>query len=535
MMPLVSKIQNAMFGRSKRLVAIDFDSRHIRIVLAEVSSQKARIRSASSIPVPEEVDVADGEALGNFLGQKLRDMRCRGIGLLMNVPRSQVVLKPLSLPGSTPPEELASMVQYQVGGDLPFPVDQAVMDFTVERRANEESDKAEELNILVAAIRRSVVDYYRQVADVAGSKLLSLGLRPNANMCCVRAGAVASEQDSLAVVQITADETEIDLVSKESLAFSRAAVQDMGALDGLDEPTVRAGVNSLVMEVARSVHSYQAVERGVKIEAVLLAGETGMESRAAEQLASRLRVSCKMLKPEQIFGPLKSGPVSSAFISALGLAVGFARSGGLDFDFVNPKRPPAKRNVERRRAVAVAAGVLVLLISSVVARSVVLGRMSGELAVLRRANNKLDDEIKAAKAEASRVEAMEQWLAGSHNWLDYWAHMSCLLPSAQEVYLTGLRATETGEIRFTVKARSSQAITDFNKKLEEAGYKFEPGQVKTGNDPYDYVYSTTVRLTVPPDTQFDLEKIKPVARPGNDCTPQQFVAAVNPGGSRRSR
>lgn len=544
---LGKRFASLLLARGRRFAAVDFDSRRLRVVLAEQTAGGTRIRNATSVPLGENLKTDDPEGLGRLLAKALKDMAFRGNGVLMSVPRSEAVLKPLSLPPGTLPQEIPSMVHYQVAKELPFPVEDAVIDFTVEPSAAQavrrdapggqaegEDKAAQEVKILVAAIRLHVIDYYRRIAAAANLTLLRLGLRPYANLCCVEASEVRAGRDNLALVHITANETEIDLISHGSLVFSRSAVMDLVGPTGLADKGADKAANALVSEVSRSLQSYLAVERGAHIEAVLLAGETGLESRVAEMLPVRLHVPCEPLRTELLFPDQQPKPVSSAFISALGLAVGHAAGEGLPFDFLNPKRPQAKRNVGKIRAVAAAAGIAVLVMAAIVARAVVIGGLKKDVAGLNRQYAAIEAEVKEAKKAADRAETMEKWTGQGRRWLDHWANISGLLPSAKDVYLAKLSTSEDGTIGFTVQATSSQAITELNRKLEEAGYQLKPGRTKSGTDSFGYVYSTTVQVKADPDTTVDLAKVQPEPRPADDSTPEQFTESQSPANRRNA-
>ncbi|MFW6061439.1 MAG: pilus assembly protein PilM, partial [Planctomycetota bacterium] len=110
----------------RKLVAVDFDSRQLRLVEAERHRSGARIVRLAGFPMPEGIDLTDAQAVGAFLGRTLREMRLSRARVLMNVPRGQSVLKPLTLPPGTHSDEIAGMVQYQVSGELPFRSEEAV-------------------------------------------------------------------------------------------------------------------------------------------------------------------------------------------------------------------------------------------------------------------------------------------------------------------------------------------------------------------------------------------------------------------------
>ena len=534
MRELIAKLAARAMGRMKRFAAVDFDSTTVRIALVEPTSDGTRIAKLLSQPLSEGLDSQDPKAFGRFLGRTLRDMGLTGAGIIMNVPRSQAVLKPLKLPPGTPEEEYASMVHYQVEKELPFPAENAVIDFTVESHyggidpEGEHADQpetetaAQQVEVLVSAVQMDVVDYYRQIAQAANVKLLRLGLRPYANMRCAEACQAASDRENVAIVHITADETEIDLISHHSLAFSRSALRKIAGIADATDVEINAAVNFLVLEVARSLQSYQTIGRGASIDLVLLAGGTGIEPQVARKLASRLDRPCEMLTPETALTETQPKEVSSEFISVFGLSVRDP-SEDLPFDFLNPKRSPVKRDVKKIRAtIATIAGV-VLLLACIAGGSMYLGAKRDNVKQLDKRVSDLDTAIKARKKAVNRVKAVDKWIKPKENWLDHWLAISACAPSAKDIYITSFNGT-SGKLSFNVQARSEKAIVAFDKKLQAAGYRFKPGKIDTGKDEWGYTYSTLVRVYALGELggTSKTAATQPVARPDDDMSPTDF-------------
>jgi len=340
----------APWRSSKRFCAVDFDSRQVRIVHATQAGAAARLLKLATAQVPPGLDVENAEAVGEFLGRTLDQMGLRGAWVLMNVPRSKAVLKPLTLPPVAHPGELAGMVLYQAEKELTFRPEDTVVDFTSERHYGVEpagSDEPQGEHVLAAAVRRGVVEHYQRIAKAAGARLLRLGLRPYANMRCLEAYGGQEPGARLALVHLTADETEIDILSGNSLTFSRAAIVEVPFGGEGAEAELQEAVQVIVTEVARSLQSYMTVDRDHRIDSVLLAGGTGIESRVAAELDKRLAVQCQTFDPSQALGLEEPGAGASGFISALGLAVGQAGRAEPPFDFLNPKRPVVRRDLTR--------------------------------------------------------------------------------------------------------------------------------------------------------------------------------------------
>jgi Tfp pilus assembly PilM family ATPase len=522
---LLQKLGGLARRTSRRFSAIDFDSRQLRIVHAEQTSSGVRIIKLATADVPEGLDIADAQAVGEFVGRTLAQMNLSNASILMNVPRGQAVLKPLILPPVATTAELASMVQYQAEKELSFRPSEAVIDFTLESHygaAPAGEDQAEGEHVLVAAVQRPIVEFYQKVAEVAGARLLRLGLRPYANMRCVQAYAANESQGRVAIVHITADEVEIDICDAGAMTFSRAAVVSVpSAGDGAEAPAAEAAA-TVVTEVTRSLQSYLGVERENVIDAILVAGGTGIESRVAEDLARRLAVRCEMLNPAQALGLEDQGSAASAFISALGLAIGQAPDVELPFNFLDPKRAPVRRDLRKMATVAAMAGLVVLLVAVLAGASLHYLAASSRLEALRNEYNDLTKSNQKVTAMAKRVETIDAWVRAGRNWLDHWAYLSAAFPPCTDTYITALKTNPDGSVNFTVKARSNEAINDLNKRLEAAGYDFKVGQVSTGADPYGYTYATSVKVITKPTMKVDLASIEPAPRPEDDASAELF-------------
>ena len=109
---------------------------------------------------------------------------------------------------------------------------------------------------------------------------------------------------------------------------------------------------TVVQEVVRSLQSYMGVARGEGIEALMLAGGTGIETEVAESLADRLGVPCEVLDLSSALQLREAAPAASGVVSALGLAVGQGDAAAPPFDFLNPKRAPVERDLTKTLTVA---------------------------------------------------------------------------------------------------------------------------------------------------------------------------------------
>ena len=517
-----------MPGRSRKLIAVDFDSRHLRIVEAAPTNGRVRIRKLTQVDMPDGLDIEDPLAVGEFLGRTLKGLQLGGASVVMNVPRSQAVLKPVLLPPGVEKSELAGMVRFQVEKELPFDVSEAVIDFTVT--SHYDAPVAQEgapqgLNLLAAVVKAPVVDHYRRIAEAANIKLLRLGLRPYAIMRCVDACAPRHEDEVSVIAFLTADETEIMVLVGHSLTFSRSAMVSIAPPRGGSDPAAKETVESLVNEIARSVQSYQTVKGGDgKIDKVQLAGGTGMESRLAGEITRRIKVECETLDPSMALGLPEATPGTSAFAAAIGLAVAQGDS-ALPFDFLAPKRPRVQRDTRKVRVAAALMLIVSVLAGSGYAGHRYLDSKRQRVAALKKQRKAAKEKNKTFKSLSRYVTAVESWEDGGRDWLDHWAYLCGQFPPCQDVYIDALRTNRNdGSISFTAKAVVRSSIDKLSANLTQAGYPHS--RLASRLDTNDaYQQSTDVKIIVPTGKKVNLASIKVVPRPEDDISLEKF----NPG------
>ena len=537
--PLVAKLKQRLKPAVPRhFVAIDFDSQSVRIVHARRTGKVMSIDTLYSNPMPADLDLDDAEATGKFLALTLKDFsknsktalgRC---GVLMSVPRRKAVLKPLTLPPGTPPEEMASMIRFQVEKDLPFTLEESVIDFTITSHldlaeSTNGHDQAAGVGVLVGAVSTEVVDHYRRIAEAAGIKLRRLGLRPYANMKCVDACVRRGEDETVMSVHITSNETEINVLKGNSLAFCRSAVVRVPPGEA-DQQT--RSVELVVREIVRSVHSYSSAQHHGEITAVLIAGGTGIEPQVLKRVESKLGIQCEMLSPAGALD-LPTRGSASAYSAAIGLAI--AHQGqDLPFDFLNPKHPPVQRDVRKTRAMIIAAAAVLILGVVAAARGFYLGGKEEILAGYKGREKKLKEATQNHGTLARRRKTVDAWLKARTNWVDHLALISQLAPSCQDLYLRSSFKTERkGTITFKAYAKGHQVLDDFKAHLAEEGYN--PQSKGSGpSDRGDYTHSEEITLTVKPGMPVDLTKHKHIPRPADDDSARVLRSGGSSGGSR---
>ncbi|NQU75810.1 MAG: hypothetical protein HQ546_05800, partial [Planctomycetes bacterium] len=315
-----------------------------------------------------------------------------------------------------------------------------------------------------------------------------------------------------ALVDVSGEEVEIDLMIGRSLVFSRAAPVPMADDDTHGREQV---VRTVVVEVMRSIHSFHAADPGVQVAAVLVAGEWELAGDVAKALGKRVDVPCEIFDPAGALA-LPAGSNASAFSAVLGSAMIEPRQTA--FDFLHPKRTSVRTDARKIRAAVIAAVGLAGLVGIGLAGWAHLNTKSRQAAELAR---------QAAAAEkvhvgqliplVRRVERIEAWQAARINWLDHWENISRLFPPATDANITRF-AVNAGSITFTARTKQRETIDSLQAALEQVpGYKVRVAQLSMRKDPLalGYDYESDFQLTVDPAVKVALPD-QPATRPADD-------------------
>ncbi|MFQ5804870.1 MAG: pilus assembly protein PilM [Phycisphaerae bacterium] len=496
-----------MIKLARRVLCLDWDKRTVRLVVAHVGPGETQLDDAHSHRIPGNVDPDDPEAMGALIAQLLRRHRVRISRVIVDVPRDKAVINRLTVP-PTPLNELAAAVRFQAMRELPFPIDEARIDYVITAQ-NEEHLATQ---VLLAAVRLETLDRLRATCEAAGLTPARFGLRPYANMVSVMHLPAMLDRRVL-LVDVGPTMTEIDIVCGKVLAFSRAAnvtvpfhggeldtedsrVSSKAALAGLElaDSVASTAVNELLVEITRTLQAYRATEGAAAIDQIVIAGGTGIENALVEAVDERFGLPAMLFDPTVALGvDEEEAPKLRAFAATLGLAWGLSKEGLLELDFLNPKKPiPPQQTLKRRlRIGGIAAAVLLLAgVSYVVADRIMLKR---ELADLGKQTQQLRERVlESVEIDIKRMEA-EEWDAEARAgvWLDHllWLTQQTIQPG-QKMLLSDVDFNvKNADITLHILASDRVVATEFTKKLNELTnedgqriYKAEQGtwaEVKT--------------------------------------------------------
>ncbi len=531
-------------ARLKRILAIDWDERTLRVVHALSNKRGAKVDRILSVGLGTDVDPESPEAMGAHIKRVLDQESIKTRHAMVDIPREQAILKTLKLP-AIKAEELAGVVEIQIAKELPFPVSQAAIDFTF----GAEHDGGKTRDVLVSAVRHEVVEQYQATFAAAGLKLVRIGLRPYASKVALCKLLEFSMPSRVMFIDVRPGLTEIDVLSEGSLTFSRAASVPIavdiamspsisinreesgiaeepaphedsgvepsitltlpsdgsGGVPSFRKSPLDEAIQALVIEVSRSIKAYRAGDPGAQIDQVIVGGDTGVEARLAEVIQERLGLETELYNPAAAFGwEPDEGVAAAGFAPTLGLVLDYADEASLHFDFLHPKKTVSVAEVRLKKAPWVAAIAVLFLVATSMG---VVGLTKDDRETLASIEAEIA-ELKTHRSDNKKFLALMRDLRefdqNQHIWIDEWYDVFSLLPDNQEMVVNNLAMIQKdGLIKLKTKAKEGDTAGKLIENLEafrregrdRPRYRVTMGpQSEKKGDRYPFVQELRIRI-----------------------------------------
>ena len=479
-------------GRPKRIVAIDWDDRTLRVVHAFLGKRGVKIDRLLSVAIQPGLDPTHPTQMGMHIRRTLEQEDIATRHAIIDIPRDQVILKTLTLPMAQP-DELPAMVEIQIAKELPFPATEAVIDFAVAPASREEATA----EVLVSAIRCELLEQYEATFGAAGLKLDRIGLRPYANKVAACELLKHSIPERVLFIDVRPTFMEIDVLRNGTLSFSRSAsvmipegvgeavvlsigrpqveVTEVdrptpGGIIETREPSGADGIiHSLLLEVTRSIEAYRASDPGAMIDHVVIGGDVGVEESLAEAIQRRLDLTVELYNPASTFGwEPDEGAGAAAFAATLGLVLGHAEDGALHFDFLHPKKTVSMTQQRLKKAPIAAAVVVLFAAAAGVALGYYTKPARDRLEWLEHRVASMRKERTGNRKFLNVVDEIREFDTGQLIWIDVLYDVFSLLPSNEELLVNHVDMDQKDrQIKLKTRCKHRETATEVIQALQE--------------------------------------------------------------------
>ncbi len=145
----------------KKIIGLDIGSYSIKAVRLESSFRGFELEAFYEKPLPRESGPPPEEVISSTLRELVSEGEMDGYTFITSIPGNQVSTRILSLP-FTNEKKIDQVVGFEVEGDLPFALEDLVVDYHILQKKENES------RILVAAVKKELFKSYLGILAAAG-------------------------------------------------------------------------------------------------------------------------------------------------------------------------------------------------------------------------------------------------------------------------------------------------------------------------------------------------------------------------------
>ena len=322
----------SLFSRSNEgLIGIDISATGIKLVELSHSRSGYELKSMAMVPLPRDAivenTVIDSMAVSQALLDAIEIAHPSTRKAAISVSGNAVIIKTVTMPTTTE-FELETQIEFEADQHVPYDIEDVYLDFQI---LGEVTDNHNEMEVVLAACKREVIDDYQLVLSEAGIEAkcvdCSVFSLENAYEICGQESADSSDDliddensPAVALVNIGANLINVNILIKGQMAFVRdqfyggqnlteeiqkehnlsyQAAEEM-KLERFTEISPEAIENfyiGLTSELVRSLDFYAANHAENPVQKLLISGGSALIPDVATELEQRLGIEAEVLNP----------------------------------------------------------------------------------------------------------------------------------------------------------------------------------------------------------------------------------------------
>lgn len=222
--PLTDAVSN-LIGGGKQGIGIEIAPDRITLAQVQRKGQRYKLNVLSAAEVPEgiidEGSILDPPAVAELIQAVIDDARIKVKQVATAIPGREAVIRVIPVPAELNDDELRDFMNQEAGLYLPFPREEADVDYQKLGYFTDE-DGIEKVQVLLVATRREVTDTYLDTFEQAGLQIKTLEIASFALIRTIRDQLRAyTPEQAVVLLDIEFDSTEIAIIVNGIPQFSR--------------------------------------------------------------------------------------------------------------------------------------------------------------------------------------------------------------------------------------------------------------------------------------------------------------------------
>lgn len=400
---------------SRLAIALDISRTRVRALLGRRDGGILRVQRVFAEDVPEDLPADDATALGNWIGQRLREAGFPKAPTTIALARQHVGLKRLTLP-TIDPVELPQMTRLAMQRRLPFDAETAIIDFVPIAAAETSTE------VLAVAVPQEILEHAQAVARAAKLRVRRVSLRGMGSALLLR--HLGDQQDqSILAVDVLHDAIEFCVIDKGTVRFSRSA-----ELTPRDDGRLLS--DAIITETRRTWMSYRISEDASDVRHVVIVGDAQVGQEVAEPLGRMLSVDAEVLQHHPLVSTdghdmTRVWPLAGLLLESV--------HGGESIDFANPRKEPDVAAIKRKRIFIAASLALLVVLTSWTMGKRELDSLQRQVEAMNAKRSQLLPERMRHDRDELKLQHVELWESVAPDWLEHLRYLKELAPGPDQV------------------------------------------------------------------------------------------------------
>lgn len=331
-------------GLRNRAIGLEIDTGAARAVEFTGKANAPNLTGMGSILLPEgavkEGLILQPEMVGEALRKLWQKAGFKERDVVLGVSNQGVLVRHITVP-KVAPDKLKNVIRFQAQEHLPLPLESVVLDYLILGDAVGGGEAEKELEILLVAARRDMLDKFLEALEIANleprdidvSSMSLIGLLPQkaADLTVALVNVANGLNNILVSAEGKPRLARLGLVKISDLAESLGyALDDINysriAEDSRLTEILAVWIDQLAVEIRSSLTYYQDQPGTSRVEGILLSGRGALFLGIAEQLEAHLDLPVRNYNPLGAYAParrrlLKTDFEAMEYTISAGLAI----------------------------------------------------------------------------------------------------------------------------------------------------------------------------------------------------------------------
>lgn len=309
------------------LIGVDISASSIKILELSRSGDHYRVERYAVEPLPQnaviEHTITEVDQVAQTMQRAVKRSGTKCKNVAVAVAGSHVISKIINMPAGLADRDLQTQIEMEADRYIPYPLDEVNLDFQVLGPAD---SGGEQVNVLIAACRKEIVDDYLAVTQGAGLTPTVIDIETyameNAYSLIAQHMPGGGMEKTIAVIDVGATTTNINVMRDNRSIYTRdhtfggrqlteeiqrryglsyeeagLAKKQGGLPDNYQTDVLRPFMEALCQEVMRALQFFYSSSPYNSVDQVLLAGGCAQIPGVEELVAARVGVATAIANP----------------------------------------------------------------------------------------------------------------------------------------------------------------------------------------------------------------------------------------------